>query len=1515
MHPWQLQFVLLLILSLCSAQSTYYITPSPDTTCPGQNCLTLFELEQGVRFSTSDVTLRFLPGNYTLGRNASFQNIPSLSLFGDISNLPQVTSTIICSEGTSLTFNAIGNLYINGLAFSSCGGSGNYSSAVTVSTAFLVIISDCVFQNSQKFRRNTSTHGGALSVYSSDRVILSGNLFESNSAYSGGAVCIMFSEVECRGNTFVGNRAAVDGGGISCISSNGNITENIFTNNNAGTQGGGCIVVEGRLNFIRNTFKSNQAGETGGAAHVSSGETKFVGNEFSNNTANRTGGGIYTENFLTELIDNSFTGNSANLNAAGVLVGSIGEVSFNNNRFISNQGGGWVVYSFIRRIENFTENVIANNSGNVVFGSSVQNTSVYYVSNAPELSCPGEPCFTLSEYFRQPIEYFTSDVTFVFLPGNHSLDSGLLIADITSLSFLAVSSSPDKVTSNIVCNSASSFAFIRIATVRIRGLSFISCADGANPAFSILNVPWFEISNCIFRDNVNFNDGGAPGSAIYAQNSNLTVTNSMFLNNRAHTGGGAYLMNCTVNVTNSAFVNNSANFNGAGMCMLQSTVNFTKTEFVSNFAGLEGGGLCIFFGKVIFAKGTVFMNNTAMTLGGAMAIGNGDIQFSGNTTFDRNSAFVIGGAVLAFGTSMMFNGNISIQNNRAQYGGALMAAGESRLAFMDTTQFQNNSAVYGGSVYSIASNVSFFGLSGISNNTANFGGGIYASSSNLQFEGTINFLGNAALNGGGLLLTANSKMYLLANTAVYFADNRAEVTGGAVEVEDSAPLEYCFVPANFIAFNVQGMCFFQIQTNTTTTLIAIQSVVDLNTSLNFDRNHASEGGSDLYGGTIDSCTFSNIVYCQQDFCEFRSSGEVFDLVSSTAVPNASRSLGIASPPLYTCTCSCSECEPSCANFPITRRVYPGGSLQIPVIALGQRNGSVPAVIRTSFLNTISFGELEYTQRINNTCTNLRYTILTSVEGIHQVELYAQGPCSSEGRSVVLQIEVLPCPHGFELSNTEQACVCNERLQRFTNTCDVDSATIFRPHNVNFWLGYDSDSQGLILRNECPFDYCITGDAFITVDNSSPLCNFNRSGILCGECNPGFSAVFGTSRCLQCTDDYLSLLLAFAFAGITLVFFLFVLKLTVAAGTIHGLIFYANVVQANSALFFPSGVSNVFIAWLNLDLGIETCFYEGMDSYAKTWLQFVFPVYVWSLVGIIFLISHFSRKVAALLGNNPVAVLATLFLLSYAKFLRTIISALSIAFVEYPNSLKVAVWFNDGNVRYLTGKHIPLFIAAVLSIAFVFLPYTLLLLFSQWIQAKSTWKIFSWITRPSIKAHLDAYHAPYTSKQRYWTGLLLLFRCGVFFVYGGDNISLLTISSTAFFIVTLLTTGIYQNWILTLLESSFILNLGVLATTTLYINLAGGNQEAVTYTSVAIAAGTFVGIVVYHTVVQVRNTEMWKKQKFNFRSFCQSPFSRNKSRDLLLNNSTDLESTLDSAIIPKSVPSTFIELREPLLEDK
>ena len=47
-----------------------------------------------------------------------------------------------------------------------------------------------------------------------------------------------------------------------------------------------------------------------------------------------------------------------------------------------------------------------------------------------------------------------------------------------------------------------------------------------------------------------------------------------------------------------------------------------------------------------------------------------------------------------------------------------------------------------------------------------------------------------------------------------------------------------------------------------------------------------------------------------------------------------------------------------------------------------------------------------------------------------------------------------------------------------------------------------------------------------------------------------------------------------------------------------------------------------------------------------------------------------------------------------------------------------VWLYNANIGYLSCKHIPLFLVAVLIFLFLFLPYTFLFLFGQWLQGIS-----------------------------------------------------------------------------------------------------------------------------------------------------------------------------------------------------
>ena len=71
-------------------------------------------------------------------------------------------------------------------------------------------------------------------------------------------------------------------------------------------------------------------------------------------------------------------------------------------------------------------------------------------------------------------------------------------------------------------------------------------------------------------------------------------------------------------------------------------------------------------------------------------------------------------------------------------------------------------------------------------------------------------------------------------------------------------------------------------------------------------------------------------------------------------------------------------------------------------------------------------------------------------------------------------------------------------------------------------------------------------------------------------------------------------------------------------------------------------------------------------------------------------------------------------------------------------------------------------------------------------------------------------------------------------------------------------NVYKAWYLNVLEASFIINLLVLENGTYYVEISGGNQNALTYTSVSVAFATFCGIVIYHSCLQIKDLKLIEK---------------------------------------------------------
>ena len=608
-------------------------------------------------------------------------------------------------------------------------------------------------------------------------------------------------------------------------------------------------------------------------------------------------------------------------------------------------------------------------------------------------------------------------------------------------------------------------------------------------------------------------------------------------------------------------------------------------------------------------------------------------------------------------------------------------------------------------------------------------------------------------------------------------------------------------------------------------------------------------------------------------------------------------------------CFCVEARLLNCTGPKSIEVYPGQKFNISLIAFDQTATSVTTKI-TAVSATSRLNSNQSSQTLEPECSKLSYN-LYSTQNTDQLILYPDGPCRDTGLArAVVNVTFRPCPDGFMKSG--ENCVCEEILNEYNAGCTFnDNATISRQAGSEFWVQgwYENGTyQGLIHYKTCPKDYCKAEEVIISLENPDTQCDLNRSGLLCGECATNHSLMLGSSRCHVCPNTYLALLLPFAVAGIALVVFLSFLRLTVATGMINSVILYANFLQINRRIFLTTGkrsiltnILTVFIAWMNLDLGFETCFYDGMTAYAQTWLQFAFPLYVWMLMGLIIVTCRYSVTLSKLIGHNPIAVLATLLLMSYNKVLKIMIDVYSFAPLDYPQHNTRLVWLKDANVPFLGFGHLLLTVVTSLVLIFIFLPYTLLLLLGYKLYRFSGRKRLCWLNR--LKPLLDSYYAPYNTHTRFWTGFLLLVRCVLYSVFslGDTHKSLVSISIifTALVGVVWISSKVYISRIANTVEVSVYLNLIILSA------VSSNNMVSAKLfnTLVALVFVTMLGVIIYHFhLLYIAQSAMWTKMKDWMKHIISKPHT-NPPPD------TEVTST------PHNVPSTsVIELREPLLDN-
>lgn len=1146
--------------------------------------------------------------------------------------------------------------------------------------------------------------------------------------------------------------------------------------------------------------------------------------------------------------------------------------------------------------------------------SAVSPVTTWHIISKKSVSCPycsanNNVCMTLDQYARE--QGFADDTTLQFCSGDHQLTNSLWLDSVQNLTFQGSSDS------SINIDPWVNITIENCVNIIISSLTF-NFAGNYSYFLVFKHIPFVQLSNVTFHGYKSFGC-----SAVMSTGSTISVTDSSFIGLHGWLGAALLLiLNSSITLTgNNTFRDNIANSGGA-IYPFQSHLHMKGiSRFINNTVkpyALANNTmtLCCKLRKIEYIKGNggaVFSYSSTLEIeGDSRFIGNSAEEVgSGGAIAAKDSELIMrditcignsagdGGAISVFNTALLMSGIICLENNTANWGGALHM-GISKVVFSD----KNSNSVLSQNSTIMRGNIAI-----------NQGGGIRSRDSIINFTSNVVFDGNGADTGGAMTIRGSTR--LIFDSKVYFIQNHANYTGGAIQVDN---------PTICLGFLVDPY-FFLFTTYTE------------NVPLVFVDNTAGTAGNVLFGGQIDICKY----YLTLGSLNCEMNIEVENHLSSTAIdlflnksmisPQTIKDISSKAEKIQICD---TDCNTICNTFMADERsnnhctdhhlitVYPGKSFNITIIPLGQANYPAPANIvyqPHDHHNLI----LSHTETNNSClCHEITYhlnVLADEVDTNHKVEykFFHEGSCNNH---INLTIDVLKCPTGFALSKVRvgenvRTCMCSEQLRKFSSNCYIENLAIERRKN-DFWISPQGNTSGLILhKSGCPFDFCKHYSINVTLQDPSVQCDFNRTGILCGACKDGYSLTLGNLHCSTCSNSNISLVIIFALAGMALVAIIFLLRLTVAVGTCNGLIFYANIIQANYYPFFPRATINfftVFISWLNLDFGIEACFYNGMNIYMYSWLQFIFPLYVWFLIGSVVLGSHYSQRIARCFGQNPVAVLATLLLMSYSKISNAIITPLSWTYLTYtyPSEEQHTVWLNDGSIDFFRDhKHFALALFAVLVFLCVFLPYTLLLLNGYWLQAYTHWPILSWLNK--IKPFMDAYYAPYKRGTRYWTGLLLLARAGLFLTFtfntiGSGSVNLLATSSVAT-ALAVMKGRVYEKQYNDILESSFILNLCIFSVATFYIKEEGSgihSQYVLSSVSVGVASITFIGIIIFHMYVQIKKTIIWNKVilfagKFKLLSKGAGiAGSHNKSPDGDVSNN----------IIPTS---SIVELRESLLE--
>ena len=1067
----------------------------------------------------------------------------------------------------------------------------------------------------------------------------------------------------------------------------------------------------------------------------------------------------------------------------------------------------------------------------LVTSSSICAVQVFFVGSTTECSsADNSPCHSLQYYANN--SNITSNSIFHFLHGQHHLETVITIRNVVNLTLVGASSGV-----KIHCHSPQSgFIVKEFRYLVIENMTFSECSlEYYTSRSAVVLDTGSELSLNYITISKSSSDNEYTGLSVNNVTGSFSIRSSGF---HMPMGNGIAVFYPLSNTPSMfEFIGNDVSscnkVDTYGLSLRVDTLNVQIVLTGSNFKLANEGSIVKEYSKVksLQANFTVATNNpikiSNSSFVGKALIHFGDFQCSPNHTIAELSG-VLGNIVEIYSSAFPRECLVFIEDSNLTF---LMATLYKNLNDESVSQVRlHNSTIINGTGIMIQ----FWDILIVNCTFSDNKKTAIASFGSLViFQGYNIFQNNSAPVGGALqLASTGSNVLLLPHTTLLFVGNRADYVGGAIYNRDKSG------------------CFYDI---VSPSLIETVKMVFIN-------NTASYGGSSLYGGGLEQCSTYD---------------QVINVTNTEEDPSA-----VAGETYDVCFCEQDKHQPNCSNDNrklIIAHVFPGQDFIIRLATVtyftkGDAPGVVPGAIRAYSTSNNPLKASQISQANSKPyCQNFNYTLSTTqseitfyltTEQIYIRALLLASISSSSSLSVEVNVNLDECPLGFNLSSNGE-CECDHILAIALQQveCDINNQSFLVPDNS--WIGFINKTQstnvtgtGVIFHPNCPFGYCLPHNVSITSSNGDDQCEPHRTGLLCGKCQEGYSLTLGSDKCDKCSNVSMLLIIPIAVSGLFLVGVLFALNLTVTEGSINGLLFYANVIAMSRVALVLKETSYLytFLAWLNLDLGIGTCLFDGMDGYAATWLQFVFPVYLWMIIlAIILFYRRFPRLARRLGQENAVKVLATLLLISYTKLQRTVVTIMSFTSLEYPSGEVRYVWLYDANVEFFKGKHLYLGIAGILVLVFLIVPYTLCLAFFQQLQACSGHRLFHWVNR--LKPLFDSYAGPYKDKYRFWTGMLLVVRTVLIVLFtiniaGSIEFDLLVILVVSSVLAWAHSNPICKKWPYNYLEALYHLQLVIFAASMLYVRCNHGNTVVVTYTSIGMSLVVFLAVIGYHIVCRI-----------------------------------------------------------------